>query len=880
MNFSDIPRLFPDRVKLSNVREDFAVLAVRWDFNRVSQGDLYVGLEREEFDERFSLGNSLLHWPEAKRKGAGGLICASRSESFPLEEDNFIVADNPNALMGELLREIHGDPFSRLKVVGVTGTNGKTTTSQLIETVLSSVGAETGVFGTIGCHYADRYEPPGSLSNPTADRLFFHGERMVERNVDHLVMEVTSQGMDFHRNDAVDFDVAVFTNLTEDHLDHHRTFEKYVRAKARFFERLGNGKKRAHAVINCDDAAGFEMRRSIPSEVLRSGKVRLLSYGIRNKEADLTAFPLELREAGSTSDLFFRGRPLGKMELTIPGIFNVYNALAAVGTGFALGISAEKMLRALKEAELIVGRFEKVPNTGGVHVYIDYAHTPDALGNILKAARPLVEGSLICLFGCGGNRDAGKRPKMGKIAADHSDLVWITSDNPRDEEPEAIIRDILQGIGDRSKVLTELDRGLAIRKALAEARTGDGVVLAGKGHERVQIVGKRKVPFSDREEVIRFFGWRIRRAGLKTYRSRLAENLDLIFADKPIGLAVFAVVKDEGLGFGLVEMSRTAIEKGCALLCVSCLSEALRIRDAGIVHPVLVLGERFEEELPVCVEKNLGVQVQSFETAAKLASVAKNLKSKAGVHFKVDSGMGRYGVRWNRAAEIYRRIRELDGLRMEGIMSHFARSDELDKEYANLQFERFRGVLEELGDLLPPYRHVCNTGGYLDLPACHLNAVRIGTLLTGVYPSKVCRRIEVGGRALRPVYDVETRVAFCKRLEPGDKVGYGMHFTATRRTRVAVLSVGYGDGYPRLRNRGEVIIKGKRFPIVGGVALDATMVDLSGDESVSAGDRVVLVGRENGASISFSELADWAGTVTYDVMTRWSSRMEKLAVDG
>ncbi|PCI27789.1 MAG: alanine racemase [SAR324 cluster bacterium] len=416
------------------------------------------------------------------------------------------------------------------------------------------------------------------------------------------------------------------------------------------------------------------------------------------------------------------------------------------------------------------------------------------------------------------------------------------------------------------------------------AGVGDAILIAGKGHETYQILGTVKHDFSDRKVVKDFFlkpKNEFSRAWLRIDREILRENLRLIHQDMPEGLKMLAVVKDNALGHGIVDVSREVVKAGCDYLGVAFVSEALRLRQAGIEKtPILVFGERADEALDTCIRHNLTLQVQSVKKARLIGRLSQNMNKVTKVHFKVDTGMGRYGVRFDQAVAVFEEMVNTPGIEIEGIMTHFAQSDELKKDYANLQWERFQQVLEPLKKkgILPPIVHACNTGGYLDLPHAHCDMVRTGILPFGVYPSKVCRRINLDGKELQPVMTVGAKIAFIKELEEGDFVGYGMHFQAKEKMKVAILPIGYGDGYPRLRNQGFVLICGQEAPIVGGNGMDGTMVDIRQIPEACIGDEVILLGKQGQEEITVRMLADWANTVTYDVMSRWTERIERYLV--
>ena len=369
----------------------------------------------------------------------------------------------------------------------------------------------------------------------------------------------------------------------------------------------------------------------------------------------------------------------------------------------------------------------------------------------------------------------------------------------------------------------------------------------------------------------------LRNAWVEINLAQLRRNFRLIIADKPATLKLMSVVKDDGYGHGILQVAQMAAEHGATHVAVSTLHEAMILRDAGFGSPILLLGERHGSELPWCVEHNLTVCVNDATTAESLAKAAARAGKRVPVHVKIDTGMARYGVRWDAAMALIEFIASQKSLLLEGVMSHFSQSDELDKGYAKLQHGRFLGVLEEMDAANVPvrYRHICNSGGFLDLPQAHHDMVRIGILPLGVFPSQVCRRID----GIRPVMAVKTRVSSIRTVQPGECVGYGMHYRAGTSRRIAVLPVGYGDGYPRLRNHGHALIAGRRAPVVGGNAMDATMVDITDIPEAGMWSEAVLMGRQGSEEITARDVAQWKGTVTYEVLVGWRSRLPRVYLD-
>lgn len=358
---------------------------------------------------------------------------------------------------------------------------------------------------------------------------------------------------------------------------------------------------------------------------------------------------------------------------------------------------------------------------------------------------------------------------------------------------------------------------------------------------------------------------------------RLRRNLQLIRSELPPGVCLLAVVKDEAYGHGAVEVAKIALEEGAWGLGLSTLEEAMALRDAGIRAPLLLLGERQEAELPWCVAHELTVCLNDATTALALAKIAARQNKCVPVHLKINTGMNRYGVRWDKALELIELICSLKSLRLEGVLSHFAQSDEADKTFANIQIARFKQVLAAMTErnVRVKFRHICNSGGFLDLPHAHFDMVRVGILMYGVFPSAVCRRIA----GIEPVMSIKARIAGFQKLEPGDVVGYGMRYTAKAQRRIAIIPVGYGDGFPRLINHGHVLIHGKRAPIVGGVTMDAFMVDVTEIPEAQMWDEVVIMGKQGTEEISVHDLARLKNSVSYDILTSWRLRLQRKCLE-
>jgi len=358
---------------------------------------------------------------------------------------------------------------------------------------------------------------------------------------------------------------------------------------------------------------------------------------------------------------------------------------------------------------------------------------------------------------------------------------------------------------------------------------------------------------------------------------KLRRNLQLIRRDLPREVRLLAVVKDEAYGHGALDIAHIAIEEGAWGFGLSTLEEAMTLREAGIRAPLLLLGERQEAELEWCVAHDLTVCVNEPHSVRKLARLAAGFEKQVPVHVKIHTGMSRYGVRWDEALPLIEQIVAEKSLRLEGVMSHFSQSDETEKTFANLQFSRFSEVLQGLTALgiHVNLRHICNSGGFLDLPHAHLDMVRIGILMFGVFPSSVCRRIP----GIEPVMSVKARIAAIQKLKPGEVVGYGMRYTAGSERRIAILPIGYGDGFPRVRNQGGALIHGRHAPLIGGIAMDALMVDITDIPEAQMWDEAVLMGKQGNEEITVHDIAKLKNSVSYEVLTSWRLRLRRKAVN-
>lgn len=454
---------------------DTEILSITDDTRKVTEGSLFVCVKGGSFDGHDAAAQML-------EKGAAAVVC---ERDLGLG-DKQILTDNSRKLYGELCAAWFGHPERKMTLIGVTGTNGKTTTTSIIKHILMADGHKTGLIGTIQNEIGDEIFHTENTTPLTFEFMSVLAQ-MAESGCEYVVMEVSSFALVQHRIGPARFKTAVFTNLTQDHLDYHKDMEDYYQAKKMLFDVCD------HALINVDDEYG----KRLFSEV-ECGKT---SFSVKEK-ADVFADNIAISSSGSSFDLNHIDEKIC-VRSPIPGMFNVSNLTAAAEVCLREGISADKVISAIADYNGVKGRCEIIPTGRDFTVICDYAHTPDAIENILRSVKEYTEGRLICLFGCGGNRDAAKRPKMAAAAAKYADRLVVTSDNPRNEEPEAIIADILAGL-EKTNIPRDIvtDRKEAIFHALKIAEKGDIIVLAGKGHEDYQILaGMKHIHFDEREIV-------------------------------------------------------------------------------------------------------------------------------------------------------------------------------------------------------------------------------------------------------------------------------------------------------------------------------------------------------------------------------------------
>lgn len=450
---------------------ELAITGVTNDSRQVKKGCIFVCIKGGKFDGHDAA--------EAAVADGAVLVVVQRDLGLPCQ----VIVENTRSAYAILCSNHFGTPSRRLKLIGVTGTNGKTTTTFLIKSILQGAGKKAGLIGTIHNEIMDM-ELPAKYTTPDPYQLHAMLERMVQAGCEYVVMEVSSHALDQHRLDGCIFEVGIFTNLTQDHLDYHKTMENYFSAKKHLFSMTKN------AVINLDDAHGGELVKELGE--------RAVTFSLEQDDATLTAKNITF-DAKGTSFILAGNNIIQRMRISQPGRFSVSNAMGAAGACFLLGLSMEEIAYGLRECPGVAGRAEIISADVDYTIIRDYAHTPDGLEKIISALREYATGRIVTLFGCAGNRDRTKRPKMAEMAAKYSDFVILTSDNPRDEDPLQIIGDVKPGLDQFSTPYRIIpDRYQAIIWALDNARPGDILLLAGKGHEDYQVLHDETIYFDEK----------------------------------------------------------------------------------------------------------------------------------------------------------------------------------------------------------------------------------------------------------------------------------------------------------------------------------------------------------------------------------------------
>ncbi|MFH1782698.1 MAG: UDP-N-acetylmuramoyl-L-alanyl-D-glutamate--2,6-diaminopimelate ligase [Candidatus Omnitrophota bacterium] len=465
------------------------ITGITCDSKTVKEGHIFIALKGNRFDGRDFID-------EAIDRGVSAVILESSKDKIiaPRKGKTFLYVRSIKNVLPQLCKVFYGDVSKSMDLIGVSGTNGKTTITYLVESLFKSNSKEIGVIGTVNYRFGDRLIPAFNTTPGILD-MYYLLSSMKKQDITNAVLEASSHSLAQGRLDGIFFDVAIFTNLTREHLDYHKDMEDYFRSKLKLFKKLKTGGK---AVINLDDEYG----RRIVDDLSSDTGIKIITYGI-DKGKDVYASNLNTSFNGLEFTVH-TDKETTKIISKLIGRHNVYNILASFACGIALETSLEEIKKGIEALETLPGRLERIDCGQDFLVFVDYAHTENGLQNVLESLRELNPKRLITIFGCGGDRDKHKRPNMGKVSSELSDKVILTSDNPRSEEPMEIIREIIKGIkNNKNNYIVEIDRANAISIALEEAKKGDIVLVAGKGHETYQVFKNNTLPFDDRETVRR-----------------------------------------------------------------------------------------------------------------------------------------------------------------------------------------------------------------------------------------------------------------------------------------------------------------------------------------------------------------------------------------
>ena len=458
---------------------DIDISALTIDSRKAKEGVLFICIKGFSTD-----GHKYI--PSAVANGCSAVICECETD-IPDGVNAVFVPKGSREALAKIASAFYGEPSKKFRLIGVTGTNGKTSSTYFMETILRGLGRKTGVIGTVGITVDGEKLDIEFATSTTPDTIELQAifAEMAKRGVEDVIMEVSSHGLELKKVDGSDFDTCIFTNLTQDHLDFHKTMENYCAAKAKLFKMCKYG------IINADDKWA--------KEIEKHADCKFTTFGMEN-DADLKAYNIEYLMDRVNFTVDIDGKAVD-FVLHVPGRFSVYNALGVIGAALSMGIPAEEVQKGIANIKGVPGRIQNIPNDLGINVIVDYAHTPDGVENILNAVREFTKGRIITVFGCGGDRDRTKRPIMGEIAGRLSDHCVVTSDNPRSEEPIDILKEIEPGVRSATENYElVVDRRDAIVKAVNMAQKGDSVVIAGKGHENYEIFKDKTIHFDDAEE--------------------------------------------------------------------------------------------------------------------------------------------------------------------------------------------------------------------------------------------------------------------------------------------------------------------------------------------------------------------------------------------
>jgi alanine racemase len=829
-----------------------------YDTRLLGHGELFLAVVTDKGD-----GHDYVL--DAARRGAAGVLCQRPLDLQPFRITCIVVEDSREALLDWarfILRKL--SPH----VVGITGSSGKTTAKELTAAVLSQ---RHTVFRNYG-NYNDRYGLPISLGRLEAGHQI-------------AVLEMACDGLDEIRDLATLTcpRTGVVTTVNDTHLTYLGSLEAIATEKGRLVEALPPAREGGVAILNYDDPRV----RAMASRT----KARVVTYGLE-PNADLVGGAVEADSQGLSFTVFVkdffpvpgqRRRRKLRARVSLRGRHNLYAALAAVAVGLALEVPLDEALQALADVEPLPGRLNPLPGVGDSLILDDsFNASPASTFAALDTLSLFDAGRRVAVLGNlsePGRLDANTCRDIGERVAHVVDLLVAQGDGARHVADEA------QSAGLASeRVLVTYTPQDTLRGLRAQLKAGDTVLVKGAAVSRMErvVAGLLADPSQVTNHLVRqTAGWqkvRLLHPGRPTWLEvdleAIAHNIRRVVEMVGPSVAVLAVLKADGYGHGAIRVARTALNNGASYLGVASINEGALLRKAGVVAPILVLGYTPAWQARELVLHGLSATVFNLDVARALSRAGAELDSQVRVHLKVDTGMGRLGLLPDEVVSFALDLQCLPHLVMEGIFTHFSVADG-DPEYTRWQIGRFdqvRHTLAQVG-IQFPLVHAANSAAILTLPESHFSMVRLGIAMYGLQPSSQVRCPP----DFRPALAFKTQVAQVKRLDPGSYVSYGNTYQTTGHQCIAVIPVGYADGFRRSPcHWGEVLVRGQRAPIVGRVCMDQTMIDVSGIPNVRQGDEVVLIGEQGGEHITAEDVAQQLGTINYEVVSEILARVPRV----